>query len=84
MLHRAGSEVTVVGPGPADLEVFGANLMDSGRREIVLQTSIETSMRALASPQPLASPQALVSPQPLDVPGSGPNGPGPNSWGEAG
>ena len=54
-VHAAGTQLTVIGPGPADLEVFGANLMDSGRREVVLRTSIETSMRALAAPEPLAA-----------------------------
>jgi NTE family protein len=52
-VHETGTELTVIGPGPADLEVFGGNLMDSGRREVVLRTSIETSMRALAAPRPL-------------------------------
>jgi NTE family protein len=52
-VHDTGVELTVLGPGPADLEVFGGNLMDSGRREVVLRTSMETSMRALAAPRPL-------------------------------
>lgn len=52
-VHAAGTELTVLGPGPDDLEVFGNNLMDVGRREVVLRTSLETSMRALAAPRPL-------------------------------
>jgi NTE family protein len=47
LLHRGGTEVTVIGPGPRDLAAFGANLMDVGRREIVLRTALETTPPAL-------------------------------------
>jgi NTE family protein len=47
LLHRGGTEVTVIGPGPRDLEAFGANLMDVGRRELVLRTALETTPPAL-------------------------------------
>ncbi|MFL6100386.1 MAG: patatin-like phospholipase family protein [Actinomycetales bacterium] len=47
LLHRGGTDVTVIGPGPRDLEAFGANLMDVGRREIVLRTALETTPAAL-------------------------------------
>jgi len=46
LLRAAGTKVTVVGPGPADLEAIGANLMDASRRRHVLQTSLETSVEA--------------------------------------
>lgn len=52
-LHLDGVEVTVVGPGPEDLEAIGSNLMAVDRRHRVLQTSLRTSARALADPEPL-------------------------------
>ncbi len=47
LLHGGGTDVTVIGPGPRDLEAMGANLMDVGRREAVLRTSLETTPTAL-------------------------------------
>jgi NTE family protein len=47
LLHRQGTDVTVIGPGPADLEAIGGNLMDVGRRESVLRTALETTPAAL-------------------------------------
>jgi len=47
MLHRGGTGVTVIGPGPRDLEAFGGNLMDVGRRDLVLRTALETTPPAL-------------------------------------
>lgn len=55
-VHASGTEVTVVGPGPEDLEQIGGNLMDVVRRRAVLETSLRTSAAALADPQPLAPP----------------------------
>ena len=52
-VHRHGTEVTVLGPGPADLEAFGANLMDVSRRPAVIETSLRTSALALRDPAPL-------------------------------
>lgn len=52
-VHRHGTEVTVLGPGPADLEAFGANLMDVSRRPAVMETSLRTSALALRDPAPL-------------------------------
>jgi NTE family protein len=52
-VHLDGAEVTVVGPGPEDLEAIGSNLMALDRRHIVLQTSLRTSARSLAEPEPL-------------------------------
>lgn len=43
----AGVRVTVLAPGPADLEAIGANLMDASRRDTVLDTSLRTSVEAL-------------------------------------
>ena len=46
-VRRAGSSVTVLGPGREDLEAIGANLMDPSRRLAVLETSLRTSAEAL-------------------------------------
>lgn len=52
-LHDAGTQVTVLGPGPEDLAAMGSNLMDPRRRMKVLETSMRTSLAALADPGPL-------------------------------
>lgn len=57
-VHAGGTEVTVLGPGPEDLEKIGGNLMDVARRRAVLETSLRTSAEALADPRPLAPPPA--------------------------
>jgi NTE family protein len=46
-----GATVTVVGPGPEDLEVMGGNVMDIPRRTLVLETSLHTSIQALRDPE---------------------------------
>ncbi|CAB4881400.1 MAG: patatin-like phospholipase family protein [Actinobacteria bacterium] len=43
---RAGAVVRVIGPGPQDLEAIGANMMDSSKRRLVLETSVRTSVDA--------------------------------------
>jgi len=52
-VHRRGTEVTVLGPGRADLEAIGGNLMDLSRRSSVIETSLRTSALALRDPAPL-------------------------------
>lgn len=52
-VHAGGTEVTVLGPGPRDLEAIGSNLMDVQRRRHVLETSLQTSIAALEDPEPL-------------------------------
>ena len=47
-LRAAGIGVTVLTPGPEDLAVMGANLMDPRRRRAVLETSLRTSAAMLA------------------------------------
>jgi NTE family protein len=42
-LSARGKRVTVVTPGPRDLAVMGANLMDPKRRQAVLEVSLSTS-----------------------------------------
>jgi len=42
-LGARGKRVTVVTPGPRDLAVMGANLMDPKRRQAVLEVSLSTS-----------------------------------------
>jgi NTE family protein len=51
-VHRHGTDVTVLGPGPADLEAIGGNLMDVSRRPSVIETSLRTSALALRDPAP--------------------------------
>jgi NTE family protein len=55
-VRAAGSEVTLLGPGPEDLRVIGANLMDPRRRTAVLATSLRTSAEALRRAEGLARP----------------------------
>jgi NTE family protein len=49
-INRAGGAVTMLGPGPDDLQLIGYNLMASERRTDVLETSRQTSLAALRSP----------------------------------
>lgn len=49
----SGTDVTVLGPGPEDLEAMGSNLMALSRRRFVLETSLTTSAAALAQPAEL-------------------------------
>lgn len=51
-VRDSGSHVTILGPGPADLEGIGGNVMDAARRRRVLQTSLRTSVEALRHPRP--------------------------------
>ncbi len=46
-VRAAGTTVTMVGPGPEDLQAIGVNLMDPSRRLDVLETSLRTSADAL-------------------------------------
>jgi len=46
LVRAAGARVFALGPGPEDLEAIGANLMDSTRRRLVLDTSLRTSSTA--------------------------------------
>lgn len=49
-VRASGADVTVLGPGPEDLEAIGANLMDVSRRLEVVGTSLRTSEAALRDP----------------------------------
>ena len=63
-LRAAGARVMVVTPGPYDLEVMGANLMNPRRRTEVLETSLLTSatrLRELRLAYDLAAPAAEAS-----------------------
>lgn len=46
-VRESGTVVTLLGPGPEDLQAMGANLMDPRRRPVVLATSLRTSADAL-------------------------------------
>jgi NTE family protein len=50
-IHASGSEVTILGPGPEDLETIGGNLMETSRRRATLLTSLRTSKEALLDPE---------------------------------
>lgn len=52
-VRERGAAVTVLGPGPEDLEVIGGNLMDVSRRLPALETSLRTSLEALRDPDRL-------------------------------
>ena len=47
LLRASGTAVTLLGPGPEDLQAIGANLMDPRRRQAVLATALRTSTEAL-------------------------------------
>jgi NTE family protein len=49
-VNRGGAAVTVLGPGPEDLQLIGYNLMAPDRRAPVLETSRRTSLAALQAP----------------------------------
>ncbi len=53
IVHRHGTEVTILGPGREDLEAMGGNLMDLSRRPQVIESSLHTSAVALRDPGPL-------------------------------
>jgi NTE family protein len=76
-LHRLGTEVTVLGPGPEDLAAMGSNLMAAQRRRDVLETSLRTSVAALVDPEPLAQLSDHPSARP-------PGAAGPRHYPEAG
>ena len=61
-LRAAGTRVTMLGPGPADLAAIGANLMNARRRRLVLETSLRTSAEALHRPPAAAAPPVPVTP----------------------
>ena len=46
LVRASGARVYALGPGREDLEAIGANLMDSSRRKLVLDTSLRTSAHA--------------------------------------
>jgi NTE family protein len=48
-VRSAGTQVTMLAPGPADLEIIGANMMDPRRREAVFEMSQRTSRAALSA-----------------------------------
>jgi len=74
-VEAAGARVTVLCPGPEDLEVMGGNLMDLTRRAEVFETSLRTTVTALragARPRPRPRPSAARSGQ--SVAGTGRHG----------
>jgi NTE family protein len=49
-VRAGGADVSILGPGPDDLEAMGANVMDNSRRLMVLDMSLRTSREALQDP----------------------------------
>ena len=47
VLRSRGIKVTLLTPGPEDLDAMGANLMDPARRQRVFETSMHTSARRM-------------------------------------
>jgi NTE family protein len=52
-VHVHGTAVTVLGPGPEDLELMGYNLMAPEPRRVVLESAVRTGLTAFADPPPL-------------------------------
>ncbi|MCH9718265.1 MAG: patatin-like phospholipase family protein [Actinomycetia bacterium] len=50
-VRSGGCNVTLIGPGPEDLEAMGGNVMDLPRRIQVLETSLKTSVQSLRDPE---------------------------------
>jgi NTE family protein len=84
-VYADGTEVTVVGPGPEDLEAIGSNLMALDRRYLVLHTSLRTSARALRDPELLNALPPAMRAHEQDVTASPARGPAAGAaLGEAG
>lgn len=58
-VQQGGTDVVMLGPGPADLVAIGPNLMDPRRRERVLQTSLRTSVESLQALALADAPSAV-------------------------
>ena len=54
-LEADGATVTLLAPGPEDLEAIGGNVMQTSRRIAVLETSLRTSAEALVDRESLPS-----------------------------
>ena len=50
MVQLQGTAVTVLGPGPEDLQLMGYNLMAPERRRVVLESAVRTGKIAFADP----------------------------------
>ena len=69
-LRAAGTRVTMLGPGPEDLQAIGVNLMDARRRVRVFDTALRTTAAALRGstalgtepPREIRLPDAAVPP----------------------
>ncbi|SNQ50166.1 putative esterase of the alpha-beta hydrolase superfamily [Frankia canadensis] len=92
-VEAAGARVTVLCPGPEDLEVMGGNLMDLTRRAEVFETSLRTTVTALRAGA-RSRPRTRPSPSRTGQPASGVDaggartrsgaGAGPGADGDAG
>jgi NTE family protein len=57
-LRTAGARVTMLGPGPEDLQAIGVNMMDASRRLRVFETALRTTATALRGSAPFDRPAA--------------------------
>ena len=57
-MHLTGTAVTVLGPGPEDLQLMGYNLMAPERRRVVLESAVRTGLSAFAAPSLQNEPHA--------------------------
>jgi NTE family protein len=75
-VRASGTRVTMLGPGPEDLQTIGANLMDSSRRVAVFETALRTTTAALRGHNPIA---VVSDPASADSASPYPEGPNPNT-----
>ncbi len=78
-VRAAGTRVTVLTPGPADLVAMGGNLMDPRRRRRVLDTALDTSAAALATAVDAGLRAASTTPATMTTPVPGAPAVGKNS-----
>ena len=76
-LGAEGKRVTIVTPGPSDLAVMGANLMDPRRRQAVLGASLRTSEASLPLDRVSAPPDRRPTGPGRLAPCAGPRAGGP-------
>jgi NTE family protein len=62
-----GTAVTVLGPGPEDLQLMGYNLMAPERRQVVLNSAVRTGTVAFSEPPAIDRPAGDFSLTALDL-----------------
>jgi NTE family protein len=67
IVQLQGTAVTVLGPGPEDLQLMGYNLMAPERRRVVLESAVRTGKIAFADP-PVEDLATVAEVPPTDSP----------------